>query len=172
MERMENSINPLRGLIECQRRPVNEVQHNISRVIIESRIGENGGRGLQMIGSPNYRTWSTRLVASRTSLSLCLSPSLCARIISILSQRVCRLLTLWWTACWRKYNVPRAPKFLDEASPLPVARLYHSVQDDDWNATRWRTTRWWGRRGGSGAWIYWKISSGCCALNVKRLRRM
>lgn len=43
MERMENSINPLRGLIECQRRPVNEVQHNISRVIIESRIGENGG---------------------------------------------------------------------------------------------------------------------------------
>lgn len=98
MERMENSINPLRGLIECQRRPVNEVQHNISRVIIESRIGENGGRGLQMIGSPNYRTWSTRLVASRTSLSLCLSlclsPSLCARIISILSQRVCRLLTL------------------------------------------------------------------------------
>lgn len=104
-------------------------RHNISRVIIESRIGENGGRGLQMIGSPNYRTWSTRLVASRSSLSLslCLPPSLCARIISILSHRVCRLLTLWWTACWRKYNVPRAPKFLDQASPLPgreaVSRL-------------------------------------------------
>lgn len=94
MERMENSINPLRGLIECQRRPVNEVQHNISRVIIESRIGENGGRGLQMIGSPNYRTWSTRLVASRTSLSLSVSLSVCTNHFHPVPARMPSLNTL------------------------------------------------------------------------------
>lgn len=138
-------------------------RHNISRVIIESRIGENGGRGLQMIGSPNYRTWSTRLVASRSSLylslSLCLPPSLCARIISILSHRVCRLLTLWWTACWRKYNVPRAPKFLGMKHPLyQVARLCPGRRWLKRDSSEDDTLM--GRR----AWICWKISGGCCAL--------